>query len=273
VHHELVQIGNDLAEPTESDLQIMRLSAMTRTLRHRDYQVHRSPWRRAGSFFRAEPAISAMAVAAVTVLVVGAGLVGRSSAPPARLDDTALLRAIKEQAATGAGMAGYWDAPFVYSNVSARPLGDGKLALSFDVSRHVDLEAEQASDVARDVLLHAILASSPMGARLKAMGIAQQITDERLREAVVFAMHRDPNLAVRLEALTVLTRYPFDVSVQDALLTTLRQDESVQMRLRALEYLTTQKVSSEALRRTIGEAGLASDNAIRQRAVELMQQL
>lgn len=270
IHQELSQDARRVPEPPDADFQVMRMNVMAHVLRRRDYPWWQTFWQDTWVFLRAQPVGAALLLAAT---LAGAGFAGRWSARPSRIDDHLLMRTIQSQAATAAGVGGYWDAPFAYANVSARPLPAGQLALSFDVSWHVDLVTPQESDLAKDVLMNAILEPSSIGARLKAMGLTPRITDARLKEAVIFALNHDPNLAVRLKALEVLSQYPFDVTVQDALLATLKQDESVQMRFQALEYLAQQHVSSETLHRTIDQGGLESDPAVMQRAVELAQRL
>jgi HEAT repeat protein len=248
----------------------MRMSVLAQLSARRERHTWRAFWEQAGAFVRARPVGSAVLV---TTLVAAAVLAGRWSARPAGSADSLWMRAIERQATAARGVAGYWDAPLTYSNVIARSLGDGRLDLSFDVSRHVDLVTPGDSEVARDVLVHAILEPSPMGTRLKAMTLTRDIMDARLREAVVFTLHHDPSLAVRLAALAVLSDYPFDGAIQEALLVTLREDESVLVRLRALEHLAAHRVSPDALHNAIDAAGLESDTAVRQRAAELMQQL
>jgi hypothetical protein len=203
-------------------------------------------------------------------LVVVALLAGRWSVSQPDFDDEVLMREINQQATRQAGLIDYWDSPYSYSNVSARPTGDGNLDLSFNVSRHVRLETPMDSPIAKEVLLHAILESGAIGSQMKAMALTEEILDPGLREALVFTLHKDPNLAVRLEAMAILGRYPYDKTIQDALLTTLRNDGEVQMRLLALEYLAGKQVNMETLRRTIEAPKMDSDPAVLLYATELI---
>jgi hypothetical protein len=268
VHQELNDLARDVPQPADNDFRVMRMNVMARLARQRP-SGWKTFWQDLGFFLRAQPT---GAVLVLAVLLAGAVYFGRWSATPSRIDDRLLMSTIQSQAATAAGVAEYWDTPFSYSNVAARPLPAGQLALSFDVCWHVDVVTRQESAVAKDVLMSAILEPTSVGNRLKAMGLTEQITDPKLRDAVIFALRHDPNVAVRIKAFEVLSRYPFDGSVQDALLATLKADESVQMRFHALEYLAARHVSLEKLRRTIDEGGLESDPAILQRAIELAQQ-
>jgi len=270
LHAELGDLGAEMPEPDEEQFRIMRAGVMARLPRESSMPAWSRFFAGLWEITRAEP----VGVALTLVLLLGgAVMAGRWSASAARLDDDLILRALRRQAAEATDIAGSMDARFVYSNVTARSLEDGSLALGFDVSRHFEVVTSRESDLATDVLLHAMFDPEPLGTRLKAVAMTTDIMDARLRQAVIFAMHNDPHLAVRLEAFEVMTRYPFDLDVQKALLSTLQHDESVQMRFQALEYLTGQQVGAETLRRTIDAAELDSNDAILQRAVELNPQL
>jgi hypothetical protein len=269
VHAALGAAGQDVVEPSEAEFRRMRQKVLvTIDARMRGRQCG-SFGRDAWTFLRIHPVPAALAL---LIVVAGSALAGHWSGAPTRVDDE-LLRAIRRQTASTAGLDGYWDEPFACTNVSARPLPGGRLAVSLDVSRHVELVAARESDLAKGLLVNAILEPAPVGTRLKAMGLAEEIRGVRLEEALVFTLTHDPNLAVRLKAFEVLTRFPFDPSIQDALLTTLRQDTSVQMRLQALEYLARQQIGPDVLRRSIDEGAADGDPAIQQRAVELARKL
>lgn len=271
-HDELEVAAARMEEPSDEDFERMRNRVITNVrlgAGERGDGGRVAGWR---GWLLGSPS-PAMAVAGLAVLVIGAAMVGRWSSTPAPPVEEAWMGALQAQAAAAEGVADSWDAPFLYRNVSARPTEGGRLALSFDVTRHVTLETERGSDLAKDVLVHAILDASPIGTRVNAMGLATEIMDARLREAVAFALHHDSSVAVRLAAFDVLTQLPFDASVQAALLTTLRTDESVHLRLKALEFLSARRVGGEVLRQTIDEAELEGDNAVRYRSAELTRDL
>ena len=118
--------------------------------------------------------------------------------------------------------------------------------------------------------MHAILEPSGVGSRMKAMALAPEIMDPKLKEAVIFTMHKDPNLAVRMEAMSVLSKSPYDAAIQKAYLTTLREDQEVQMRLQALEFLAGKRVNKNTIRMAIEEPQMESDTAVLQYATELI---
>jgi hypothetical protein len=208
-------------------------------------------WRTLADWFGAHPV---PAPALVVLLLAAAGLVGRWTARPS-WSDHLLLRAVEQQAAKSAGLDGFWNAPFTFANVALRQTESGGLSLGFDACRHVEAQTSHSSPLAREILLATIIGSPTLGERIKAIDLAPEADDSRLQEALIYALHNDPNPAVRLQALDVLGRPPLNPAKQDALLATLRDDASVQMRLKALQVLVAQQVDSAIIRRALSAAG------------------
>ena len=86
--------------------------------------------------------------------------------------------------------------------------------------------------------------------------------DPKVRDSVIFALHHDENLAVRLKALSLLAGQPADAVVESAVTTTLLEDESVQMRLEALDYLATHTSNPESIRQAIEQTDDAVNAAL-----------
>lgn len=267
IHAQLAGRGAAAREPGESEFADMRAAVLERIKENPTVWSRRRSWRDFGGNIRVKPVWAVPLAAALVVISV---LAGRWSAPVAPLDEDALLRDVSRQAGRQAGLIDYWDTPYSYTNVSVRPAGNGSLDLSFDVCRRVNLVTPMDSPVATDVLMHAILEPSALGSRITAMELTGEILDPRLKEALIFTLHNDPDLAVRTEAMAVLGRYPYDTDIQDALLTTLREDSEVQMRLLALEYLSGKQVNMETIRRAIRERKMDSDPAVLQYASDLV---
>ena len=255
LHEGLLAMGEEIPEPDQDDLDDVREAVLERVSPRTSFRMD------LGRLWRAHPVAAGFSVAAALACAV---FLGRWS-PVVQTDgEDQLLAVINQQAARQSGLEDYWNAPLSFANVTVRPQADGQLALSFDVSRHLDVQAAADSPLAREVLMHAILEPSSLGSRFGAMDVTPQIMDRQLEEAVAFTMHNDPSLTVRLNALAALARYPYDGRIQDAMLQTLKQDSEVQMRLLALEHLTRQHVGQETIRNTVYEAGLASDVAVLQ---------
>jgi len=153
------------------------------------------------------------------------------------------------------------DSRFTYSDVSFRRLDGGQVALEFDVTRHVRLTEDARSPLVQEVLAQSLLNPSHTGSRLKALALATEGMAPKVRESLVFALHHDENLAVRRKALQILATGPPDAAIESAVLTTLREDDSVQMRLEALDYLAAH-LEPAAIRRAIGDSGAPGNAAL-----------
>lgn len=276
IHEELSNAMNDIPEPSDSEFRAMR-GAVLAQIRA---EAVRSAAERAGrsrgfwaSLMPRPVARPAFALAMTIVLLAAGFALGRVSAPAPASDQDLFVSQIAEQATRDTGLSGYWDSPFIFSNVDARKLDSEQLSLSFDVTRHVDLKTSQDSPLAREVLLHAILDSQSMGSRFEAMKLARGSMDPKLREVLIFTLLNDPSLPVRLGALDILKRHASEPDVRSALLTSLGQDPSVQVRFLALESLAEVQVDRETILRAAGDAEDEMSRAVIERAVQLTTQL
>lgn len=255
-HLELQQTGSAIPEPDPDALARMRQSV------HQRVKIQRqrpSLLRDLTALLQAHPAFSAI----VIVFVLSATfMVGRLSHPPIAFSTHALVQDLNHQAVTGTGLEASLDSPFVYSNVTFRARPDGQLDLSFDVTRHLQVITPPTSPLARQVVAHTILEPDPLGSRLKAMDMSVEISDSRIRDALITTLRHDPALPIRLKALEVLSRRTNDPQVRSALLRTLAQDTSVQIRLGALTALAEAGVSSDLLQKTILTANQDTDQAV-----------
>jgi hypothetical protein len=269
LHCELSRIPGQVELPTDGDFGEMRASVLgqvgrSAARRRRGAQPVWMRWRQALASRPAYPVGFA-----IGFLILGFFL-GRSGAGRGVLDQDVFVDEVVRQASLERGIAGYWDSPFVYSNVSLSPRDDRTVTLDFDVTRHVTVTRAIDSPLTREILVYAMIDPSPMGRRLTAMGVAGKTMDEKLREALVFILLNDPSLPVRLRSLEILTQYASDPVVQDALLSSLSQDLSVQVRLLALESLAEERRDPVVIRRALGEPLDSNDRAVLHRAVELM---
>ena len=196
--------------------------------------------------------------------LVGGGASWLTQARPAEVQPAVnpsdpLLRGISADAASNRRLADVEDSPYTYSNVSFRRIDDQQVALAFDVTTHVEAVQPVQSELVKDLLVHSLLNPSNTGSRLKAIAYAAEMMDPKVRDALIFALRRDENLAVRQRALEILGRYAADPAAEAAVLATLQQDESVQMRLLAMDYLASRSFDSETLRRAVEGAGAGAD--------------
>lgn len=262
LHRDLLMLDDEITMPDKHEFRKMREAVLAATgsprseTRKRFLVDLRQLW-------QMHPIPSGLATAAVLVCAI---FFGRAIHQDRSLEEQLLQQSTQWTTARQASLDSSWDAPYSFTNVSVRPREQGQLALSFDASRHVDLQVAQDSPLAREVLLHAILDPSSMGSRLRAMEATPAIDDSRLKEALIVTMLNDPDATVRLNALGVLARYPYNEQSQDALLQTLGNDEDVQMRLTALEELARRNVGSEMIREAVGENASQGTKAILRQA-------
>ena len=263
IHEELMRIDGPVADPSPEALRVMRSRVLG--------QISQSNNGGRNSRFNHRVSLFVPAFAAAAVLVLGVFL-GSWFSRPASVDDQ-LLNAITRQASIERSLEDSWDAPLFFSNVAVRDWNDTRVSLGFDVCRSVDLTTGLNSPVASDILTHAILNSDSMGGRMRAMEIAALSSDERLTRALVVSLQQDPDQTMRISALNALARKGDSEQIQLALLGALRDDDSVQVRLLALEHLVGQSQGLETLETIIREGSEATNPAVFQRVRELRTDL
>jgi hypothetical protein len=272
LHEELAVWGDEVRSAELEDLEALRPEVLAKVSR----QAGSSPRVAAGHSIRGPwfRGISAASAAAASLVVFVAGLaVGRSGVETPAQDavdgiPAGLARAIHADAAANQSLPDVADSRFTYSNVSFRTLDQGRVALDFDVTTHVQLVESAESAVVRDVLVHALLDPSSTGARLKAMSYAGGRMESKVKDALIFTLHQDPSLAVRLKALTILADHLDDGDVEAAVLGALQDDESVQMRLLALDYLAAHDHDRSRIREVIEENQRPGAEALKVRLAE-----
>lgn len=258
LHRDLTGLASRAPEPSEADFAALHARVLG--------EVERRARMPVGGFAK----LAAALAAGVLLFVVGVAAGRYLSAPDVA---NRLVEAINTDATSNHELADVEDSRFTYSNVSFRRLDDGRVGLDFDVTTHVQLAESPRSEIVREILVHSLLNPSTTGARLKAMSYAAGAMEPKVQEALIFAMRRDENLAVRMKALTILSDQLVEPHVEAAVLATLRHDESVQMRLLALDYLAAQSVDGERLREVIEQSERPGDEALMVRLAEYERQL
>jgi hypothetical protein len=271
LHRDLTGLADRAETPGESEFAAMHARVLGRIDR-----PARS-WH-----FPAGIAPRALAALAAGALLFVAGLAAGRIVPGASVGDgnggvtSRLVNAINADAASNHTLVDVEDSRFTYSNVSFRRLDGDRVALDFDVTTHVGLVESTDSELVREVLVHSLLNPTNTGARLKAMSYAVGTMEPKVKDALLFAMRRDENLAVRLQALTILSDHLGDPEIEDGVLATLRDDESVQMRLLALDYLAAQRIDADRvdrIRDAIEERERPGDEAVILRLAEYENRL
>jgi hypothetical protein len=109
-----------------------------------------------------------------------------------------------------------------------------------------------------------------MGSRLKAVSMAADAENGKVEEALVFSMLSDSELPVRMRALEILAERPVSDNVKQGLMQVLRHDESMQMRLLAIEVLARGDASGQRVLEDFLETEEAVDPAIATRLASYM---
>jgi hypothetical protein len=119
---------------------------------------------------------------------------------------------------------------------------DGKVDIIYDQVRPVRLRSGLDDERVQDVLTYALLKDDNPGVRLRAInafgtGATAAPPPEDMKQAFLEALTTDPNAGVRLQALFVLRRLPFDDEIKETLLFVLSHDENPGLRVAAMNYL------------------------------------
>jgi len=242
-HEDLTAAGGEFVEPSEDALTAVRRRVMDTisgeaSPQRREVVAFRRPlWRRPRFL-----AAAASVLILITGIAIGRGI-GRGPAPEADV----LIAALESRAAHNLRLQDVEDSPTLISNVAVRSLGGGQVALAFDVAQHLEIQRGEDDPLVNEVLVHAMLDQSSLGPRLKAVSMASTASNGKVKEALIFAMVNDPDLPVRLRALEALTKAPFGDSIEEGLFHVIRQDDSMQMRLLAVEVLSQSEASRQRL--------------------------
>ncbi len=276
LHHRLMGPELDPELPSDAELAAVRRTVM-RTIRAERRTARGSFFDELSGLLRllvATPA-GAAAAAALMLVALGLGVVGGRSLGQS-LDDPipssgadGLLAQIRTEALSHRLLADVENSPYLYSNVSFSDNENGSLKLSFDVTRHMELQRPQSDPLVNEILAQALLSPSPLGTRLEAITYAGARPDPKLKQALAYSMLNDRSLAVRLRALSILSDYGRNPKIQEALLAVLRGEQSVQMRMLAMDTLAAADLSPERVARVQEEVGRQNDRAVLLRASSL----
>ena len=146
--------------------------------------------------------------------------------------------------------------------MSFKEVDPENIALSFDVTTHLEMVSQKNDPLVRDVIAQSLINPSNLGTELKAISYSEGIFDRKIKEALIFSMNKTPILAVRLKAMNNLLSYKNDPEVQEAFLKVLMDEESVKMRLMAIDYLAESQLKADSLQLIISESNAPQNPAI-----------
>jgi hypothetical protein len=206
-----------------------------------------------------------LAAAAAVVMAIGGFAAGRMVAGGNSTASDLLVATLEDGAQDHRRLRDVEDSPNIISNVAVRSVGEGRVAMSFDVARHLEIERPVSDPLVNEVLVYAMLDQSSMGSRLKAVSMAARADNGKVEEALVFSMLDDPELPVRMRALEILAERPISDAVQQGLMKVLRHDDSMQMRLLAIEVLANGGAGGQRVLEKFLETDEAVEPAIAER--------
>jgi hypothetical protein len=153
-----------------------------------------------------------------------------------------------------------------YANVSFKELNENKVEMSFDVSTRVDVVREKDDPLFRELLAQTLLSPVNTGTRLKAIGFMENLTDPKLKQALIHTLHHEPSPAVRMEAVHRLQQFPRDDDIARMMREVIKKEEMVKMRFDALDYLIKSGTPPDTLKRIVESLDAQKSKAIMLRA-------
>lgn len=251
IHAELEDM--EVPAAAGSEFLTMRRDVL-RSIRKSSSGENRAWWRELFAFpLRPSDALAAAAVALVVGLVIGrwpsadrvferaqredARLVNSTEVIAGQLEFAALRNRRMEESA---------NSPYTFSDLQVRELDDGRVALSFDVATHLELVRDKSDPLVSEILVQSLVNPAPVGTRLQAISLVRSM-EPKVRDALIVAMLEDESLPVRLGALEKLVGQRMDSTIEPAFLKVLETEESVQMRLLAIDYLAEARVAPEVV--------------------------
>ncbi len=136
------------------------------------------------------------------------------------------------------------NSPYTFSDLRVRETADDRVALSFDVATHLELIREKSDPLVSEILVQSLVNPAPVGTRLEAISLVRSM-EPKVRDALIVAMLEDESLPVRIASLEKLVAVPIDPSTEAAFLKVLEKEETVQMRLLAIDYLAKERVAPQ----------------------------
>jgi hypothetical protein len=268
LHHRLLGPELEVELPTDEEFGAARDEVLRRIRAEEEIAA-------AGGlrgFFRAlwlRPA-HAGALAALLLVALGAAFVAGRLWAPAEGTTSDWTIASGEAFPEIPLDGGVEDSPYLFTNVSLRDAGDGTMLLGFDVTRHIEVRRGREHPLVKEVLIQSLLNESSIGARLEAMSHAQRFHDPKVKRVLILTLLNDPNQAVRQRALEILTSYENDIEIETAMIAVLRAEESVHLRLMALDFLASGELASERLGRLVDDLERRQDRALLVRAASYL---
>jgi len=183
--------------------------------------------------------------------------------------ESELVRSIHTAAQQSQDLQSSIDAPYIYQNAVLKQQANGQVKVSFDVSTHLDIVREKDDPLVQDILAQSLINSNSVPERLRSISNTSNSMHPKIKQALITTMLNDSHPIVRQKSLFSLMQYKNDQDIQDALIKLLANEESVYMRLAAIDYLANNKVDVSLLEEKMHSLDSYNDNAVNQKIRQL----
>ncbi len=155
MHRNLSQAGGRFEEFEPVDLSAVRASIIAEIIAAR----RRKPARLWMNAFRAPFILRPVTAVAIVAVAFALGLLSSRF----RTNPQPPVHEISMEALTNPALANDPGSPYSYSNVSVKFLAEDKVALAFDVTKHVEVVQPTQSELVKGILMYSVLHPSPTG--------------------------------------------------------------------------------------------------------------
>jgi len=268
-HYALLGTRSPFPEVPEEEFKIMR-NTILRKIQLKQTKSYRRGFSEILENIKLFVLKPEMAVAALT-LIIGF-LLGKAMPPDQASSSLNIVQQITELASENKELVDVQNSPMRYSNVSFQEVDAQSIAISFDVSRHLDMIIAKQDPLVKEIIAQSLLNPSNSGEELKAIEYTESIIDKKIKEALIFSMQKAPMLAVRMKAMSNLMNYKDDWQVQNAFLQVLKEEESVQMRLLAIDYFEATSFNPDTVWAAIKKSDIKINTPVMLRAQKYIKE-
>lgn len=230
-HDRLMNPENKFNTPENSSFQIMRKSTINKLYSHRKKRITFKLSTIIESLimpFR----IPAFSFIFAIVMLISGFIIGNFNS------SDNLISNISHSAQQSYDLQSSTDAPYFYSNAQFKELENGTMEVNFDVSRHIILTSQKSDPLIQDILAQSLVSTNNMSDRLRYISKSEQIIHPKIKEALISTMLKDKHHIVRQKSMSSLLQYAPDENLHQAFFTVLKNEQSVYMRLAAIDYLS-----------------------------------
>lgn len=132
---------------------------------------------------------------------------------------------------------------------------NGEVDISFSAARDFRLKGSLNDPKIQRFLAHAVVNEQNAGTRLRAVHTISSQTvsdpDAHIQGALVLALKKDENPAVRQQALNALRNYSFNEKIRNALVYVLMHDQNARLRIEAINTLEMAHLSGQPLEQDV----------------------